>query len=128
MGSIKPLPDAVRSTVRSATILFDLTRVVEELIFNSLDAAATKVSVFLSVGSSYVKVVDDVLASFLFMPLTSKLNHLSDLDAAGSSFGFRGEALASISDVALVEIVTKACGRPNGYRKVIKVSAVAILL
>ncbi|XP_040937554.1 DNA mismatch repair protein MLH3 isoform X3 [Gossypium hirsutum] len=127
MGSIKPLPDAVRSTVRSATILFDLTRVVEELIFNSLDAAATKVSVFLSVGSSYVKVVDDgsgisrdglVLLGERYV--TSKLNHLSDLDAAGSSFGFRGEALASISDVALVEIVTKAYGRPNGYRKVIK--------
>ncbi|KAA3457610.1 DNA mismatch repair protein MLH3 isoform X2 [Gossypium australe] len=127
MGSIKPLPDAVRSTVRSATILFDLTRVVEELIFNSLDAAASKVSVFLSVGSSYVKVVDDgsgisrdglVLLGERYV--TSKLNHLSDLDAASSSFGFRGEALASISDVALVEIVTKAYGRPNGYRKVIK--------
>nr|KJB17479.1 hypothetical protein B456_003G002000 [Gossypium raimondii] len=127
MGSIKPLPDAVRSTVRSATILFDLTRVVEELIFNSLDAAASKVSVFLSVGSSYVKVVDDgsgisrdglVLLGERYV--TSKLNHLSDLDAASSSFGFRGEALASVSDVALVEIVTKAYGRPNGYRKVIK--------
>ncbi|TYH78624.1 hypothetical protein ES332_D03G001800v1 [Gossypium tomentosum] len=127
MGSIKPLPDAVRSSVRSATILFDLTRVVEELIFNSLDAAASKVSVFLSVGSSYVKVVDDgsgisrdglVLLGERYV--TSKLNHLSDLDAASSSFGFRGEALASVSDVALVEIVTKAYGRPNGYRKVIK--------
>ncbi|KAG8497672.1 hypothetical protein CXB51_008920 [Gossypium anomalum] len=128
MGSIKPLPDAVRSTVRSATILFDLSRVVEELIFNSLDAAASKVvSVFLSVGSSYVKVVDDGsgisrdgLVRLGERYVTSKLNHLSDLDAASSSFGFRGEALASISDVALVEIVTKAYGRPNGYRKVIK--------
>ncbi|OMO55683.1 DNA mismatch repair protein [Corchorus capsularis] len=59
MGSIKPLPEAVRSTLRSAHIIYDLTRVVEELIFNSLDAAASKVSVFVSIGSSYVQVVDD---------------------------------------------------------------------
>ena len=46
MASIKPLQEAVRSTVRSAIILFDLSRVVEELIFNSLDAAASKVFIF----------------------------------------------------------------------------------
>ena len=59
------------------------------------------------------------------LPVTSKLYHLGDLDAASRSFGFRGEALASISDVALVEIVTKAYGKPNGYRKVLKVSTMA---
>lgn len=43
MGSIKPLPEAVRNLMRSGIILFDLSRVVEELVFNSLDAGATKV-------------------------------------------------------------------------------------
>ncbi|XVE87550.1 hypothetical protein DITRI_Ditri18aG0126500 [Diplodiscus trichospermus] len=127
MGSIKPLQEGVHSTLRSSIILFDLTRVVEELIFNSLDASASKVSVFVSVGSSYVKVVDDGsgisrdgLVSLGERYVTSKLYHLGDLDAASRSFGFRGEALASISDVALVEIATKAYRKPNGYRKVIK--------
>ncbi|KAI3784177.1 hypothetical protein L1987_43271 [Smallanthus sonchifolius] len=36
------------------------------------------------------------------------------------SFGFRGEALSSISDVSLLEVFTKAHGMPNCYRKVIK--------
>ncbi|KAF2291688.1 hypothetical protein GH714_028137 [Hevea brasiliensis] len=151
--------------MRSGIILFDLTRVVEELVFNSLDAGATKVSVYVGVGTCYVKVVDDGCASlgmdwfcwgktwylryhlFLLAPskkriwkiyrlefsklfdvergmmafdVTSKLHHLADMHAAKRSFGFRGEALASISDVSLLEIISKARGRPNGYRKVLK--------
>ncbi|XP_059437767.1 DNA mismatch repair protein MLH3 isoform X3 [Corylus avellana] len=127
MRSMNPLPEAVRSSVRSGIILFDLTRVVEELVFNSLDAGATKVSVYVGVGTCFVKVVDDgsgvtrdglVLLGERYA--TSKFHQLADMDAAGGSFGFRGEALASISDVSLLEITTKAYGRPNGYRKVIK--------
>lgn len=53
--------------------------------------------------------------------VTSKLQHLADMDAVSGTFGFRGEALASISDVSVLEVITKAHGRPNGYRKVMKV-------
>lgn len=52
---------------------------------------------------------------------TSKLHRLADVDASSTTFGFRGEALASIANVSLLEIITKAYGRPNGYRKVMKV-------
>ncbi|MED6143477.1 hypothetical protein PIB30_006739 [Stylosanthes scabra] len=125
--SIRHLPEAVRSSVRSGIFLFDSTRVVEELVFNSLDAAATKVSVFVSIGSCYVKVVDDgggIARDGLELVgeryATSKFQNLDDLNATSGSFGFRGEALASISEVALLEIVTRTYGRPNGYRKVLK--------
>ncbi|KAK9284262.1 hypothetical protein L1049_023432 [Liquidambar formosana] len=118
MASIKTLPEAVHSSVRSSIILFDLTRVVEELIYNSLDAGATKVSIFIGVGTCYVKVVDDGSGITRDgLQLTSKLHPLANMDAAKGSFGFRGEALGSISDVSLLEIVTKAHGKPNGYRK-----------
>ncbi|KAF3440880.1 hypothetical protein FNV43_RR19166 [Rhamnella rubrinervis] len=127
MRSINSLPEAVRSSVRSGIILFDLTRVVEELIFNSLDAGASKVSVFVGVGTFYVKVVDDGsgitrdgLALLGERYVTSKFDHLAGKDATTGSLGFRGEALASISDVSLLDIETKAHGRPNGYRKVMK--------
>lgn len=43
MRRIELLPESVRSCMRSGVVLFDLTRVVEELVFNSLDAGATKV-------------------------------------------------------------------------------------
>ncbi|KAJ7953230.1 DNA mismatch repair protein MLH3 [Quillaja saponaria] len=127
MRSIRPLSETLRSSVRSGILLFDLTRVVEELVFNSLDAGAETVSVFLNVGSSYVKVVDDgpgitrdglVLVGERYA--TSKFPSLVDMNATNGSFGFRGEALASISDVSLLEIVTRTNGRPNGYRKVLK--------
>lgn len=127
MRCVKPLPEAVRSSIRSGVVLYDLARVVEELVFNSLDAGARKVSVFVGVGTCYVKVVDDgcgitrdglVLLGERYA--TSKFDQFTETDAASGSFGSRGEALASISDVSLLEVVTKASGRPNGYRKVMK--------
>ncbi|KAM6540464.1 hypothetical protein CsatB_004911 [Cannabis sativa] len=127
MATIQSLPQPLRTSLRSGIILFDIATVVEELVFNSLDAAASTVSVFVGVGSSYVKVVDDgsgiprddlVLLGERYA--TSKFDHLADKDNECKSFGFRGEALASISDVSLLEVVTKASGRPNGYRKVMK--------
>ncbi|XP_038903643.1 DNA mismatch repair protein MLH3 isoform X2 [Benincasa hispida] len=127
MGTIKPLPKSVRSSVRAGIILYDVTKVVEELVYNSLDAGASKISIFMGIGTSYVKVVDDgsgitrdglVLLGERYV--TSKFHDLVDMDSKCGTFGFRGEALASISDVSLVEIITRACGRANGYRKVLK--------
>lgn len=46
MRGVKPLPEAAHSSMRSGVILYDLTSVVEELVFNSLDAGATKVITF----------------------------------------------------------------------------------
>ncbi|KAJ6413347.1 hypothetical protein OIU84_006191 [Salix udensis] len=127
MGIIKRLPVSVRSTMRSGILVFDLTRVVEELVFNSLDAGAKKISVCVAVGTCYVKVSDDgcgisrdglVLLGERYV--TSKVQHLADMDVASGNFGFRGEALSSIADVSVLDVLTKARGRPNGYRKVMK--------
>lgn len=59
---------------------------------------------------------------------TSKFLNLADLNTTSENFGFRGEALASISEVSLLEIVTRAYGRPNGYRKVLKVRITSNIL
>ncbi|CAL5373374.1 unnamed protein product [Camellia sinensis] len=127
MRDIKHLPEAVRSSVRSGIVLFNLTRIVEELIFNSLDARATKVSVAVGVGTHYIKVVDngcgitwDGLVLLGERYATSKVDQLANINAISGSFGYRGEALSSISDVSLLEVITKAHGRPNGYREVMK--------
>ncbi|XP_020554294.1 DNA mismatch repair protein MLH3 isoform X2 [Sesamum indicum] len=114
MRNIKRLPEAIHSSVRSGVVIADLTRIVEELVFNSLDAGATKVSIAVGVGSSYVKVVDNGSG------ITR--DGLVLLGERHESFDFHGEALCSISDVSLLEIVTKARGKPNGYRKIMKSS------
>ncbi|XP_023634478.1 DNA mismatch repair protein MLH3 [Capsella rubella] len=124
MKTIKPLPEGVRHSMRSGIIMFDITRVVEELVFNSLDAGATKVSIFVGVVSCSVKVVDDGSGvsrdDLVLLGERYASSKFHDLETASETFGFRGEALASISDISLLEIRTKAIGRPNGYRKVIK--------
>lgn len=48
MSAVKPLSDTVHSSMRSGVVLFDLTSVVEELVFNSVDAGAKKVNLLLS--------------------------------------------------------------------------------
>ncbi|XP_031382194.1 DNA mismatch repair protein MLH3 isoform X5 [Punica granatum] len=127
MTTIKPLPQSLSSLVRSGIVLFDLTRVVEELVFNSLDASAKKVSVFVGVGNFSLKVVDngsgvtrDDLVLLGGRYATSKCWPSDDTGTTFGSFGSRGEALASISDVSLIEMITKTHGSPNGYRKILK--------
>lgn len=121
------MPEAIRSSVRSAIVLFDFPGVVEELIFNSLDAGATKISVAVGAETCYLKVVDngcgitrDGLVLLAERYATSKFDQLAESRAVAQSFGFRGEALSSIANISLLEILTKAHGRPNGYRKVMK--------
>jgi DNA mismatch repair protein MLH3 len=65
---------------------------------------------------------------FIFQAATSKFLNLADLNTTSENFGFRGEALASISEVSLLEIVTRAYGKPNGYKKVLKVGIISNVL
>lgn len=53
---------------------------------------------------------------------TSKVDHMSDTDEGTESFHSHGEALCSISCISLLEVVTKARGKPYGYKKIIKVA------
>ncbi|XP_073158982.1 DNA mismatch repair protein MLH3 isoform X2 [Henckelia pumila] len=86
-----------------------------------------QVSVAVGVGNCYIKVVDngsgitrDGLVLLGERYATSKFDPLDVMDAGTESFDFHGETLCSISDISLLEIVTKARGRPNGYKKIMK--------
>uniref|UniRef100_A0A0E0M4A1 MutL C-terminal dimerisation domain-containing protein n=1 Tax=Oryza punctata TaxID=4537 RepID=A0A0E0M4A1_ORYPU len=128
MQTIKRLPKSVHSSLRSSIVLFDLSRVVEELVYNSIDANASKIDISVNVRACYVKVEDDgcgitrdELVRVGEKYATSKFhNVMVDEEASSRSFGLNGEALASLSDISVVEVRTKARGRPNSYCKIIK--------
>ncbi|KAK9713418.1 hypothetical protein RND81_06G026000 [Saponaria officinalis] len=127
MASIKPLSEAVLSTVRSGYVISSLATVVEELVYNSLDASARKVTVVVGVNNGYIKVEDDgsgINRDGLMLLgeryATSKGHQVNKEDDCVGTFGFRGEVLCSIADISLIDIATKIQGSPNGYRKVMK--------
>ncbi len=88
--------------------------VVKEMVENSIDAGASSVTCEIKNGGiSYIRVTDngagiepdDVKKAFM-RHATSKIKDETDLERI-SSLGFRGEALASISSVAKVELISK---------------------
>ena len=88
--------------------------VVKELIENSLDAKATRISIVIKdAGKALIQVVDngegmteqDAVLSFR-RHATSKIHSTKDLESI-RTLGFRGEALASISAVSQVELKTR---------------------
>ncbi len=97
--------------------------VVKELVENSLDAGATRVSVEVrGGGADLVRVRDDGVGMdredamlSIERHATSKLTSLDDLDRLGT-LGFRGEALASIAAVSKLELVTRSRGAEHGVR------------
>ncbi|KAM0949892.1 putative ribosomal protein S5 domain 2-type [Dioscorea sansibarensis] len=126
MKDLKRLSQNVCNSLRSSVVLFDLPRVVEELIFNSVEACATKVFIHLNVGTYYIKVEDDGYGItrdglvLLGENLASRVHLLPDTEAYSGSVVCRGETLGSLSDVSLVEVLSKARGKPNSYCKIIK--------
>jgi len=118
MGKIKVLDDLTIQKIAAGEIIERPSSVVKELIENSLDANSTSVIVEIrDGGKKYIRITDDGDGIYendlinAFKPhSTSKLSNIEDLYNI-NSFGFRGEALASISSVAKIEILTKA--KPN---------------
>lgn len=101
--------------------------VVKELVENSIDAGASSVCVEIKNGGvTYIRVTDDgtgiergdVPTAFV-RHATSKISAEPDLDAIGT-LGFRGEALASISAVAKVELLTRTADEIAGTRYIVE--------
>ncbi|MCO5222496.1 MAG: DNA mismatch repair endonuclease MutL [Thermomicrobiales bacterium] len=95
--------------------------VVKELIENSIDAQATRITVSIEAGGTRsIEVVDngagmtpDELPLALQRHATSKLTEFDDLDLL-HTLGFRGEALPSIAAVASVRVQSRPAGSQHG--------------
>ncbi len=111
---IKVLDKSVYELIAAGEVIERPSSVVKELVENSIDAGADKITVEIRHGGrSYIRVTDNG-CGILFeeIPIaferhaTSKINTQEDLNAIGT-LGFRGEALASVCAVSKVELTTK---------------------
>lgn len=121
---IQRLPDEVVNKIAAGEILVRPANAVKELLENSIDAGATSLTVIISGGGlQMIQVVDDgsgipyedhALVCERFA--TSKLREHADLlDGSVSSFGFRGEALASMSLVGHVSVFSKTSDSDHAW-------------
>lgn len=127
MTRINILPPLVADMIAAGEVVERPASVIKELMENSFDAGASKVTVeFKSGGATYIKITDDGCgmspedAGIAFTRhATSKLHDEKGLEAIGT-MGFRGEALAAIAAVSRIELITREKGAAEGVRVVVQ--------
>ena len=108
---IKILPSEVSNKIAAGEVVQRPSSALKELIENSIDANSTKIQIIIKdAGKNLIQVIDngkgmsknDMHLSFI-KHATSKINKIEDIYSI-SSMGFRGEALAAIASVSMLEM------------------------
>lgn len=123
MGIIKELDQGTINQIAAGEVVERPSSIVKELLENSIDAGATRISVEIEEGGTKsIRITDngkginkeDIRIAFL-RHTTSKIKTAVDLLTV-SSLGFRGEALSSIAAVCQVELLTRTADAMEGIR------------
>ncbi|RSL95891.1 hypothetical protein CEP52_011801 [Fusarium oligoseptatum] len=124
MATIKQIDGRTVHQIQSGQVIVDLCSVVKELVENSVDAGATSIDVrFKNQGLGLIEVADNgsgiAPANYPSVALkhhTSKLSSYSDISTL-QTFGFRGEALASLCALSVLTVTTCQAGEaPKGSK------------
>ncbi|EHK20231.1 uncharacterized protein TRIVIDRAFT_48473 [Trichoderma virens Gv29-8] len=113
MATIKQIDGRSVHQIQSGQVIVDLCSVVKELVENSVDSGATIIDVrFKNQGLDSIEVQDNGsgispanYSSVALKHYTSKLSSYSDIESL-QTFGFRGEALASLCALSILTVTT----------------------
>ena len=124
---IKLLENNLINKIAAGEVIERPASIVKELVENSIDAFSKNIIIEIkNGGTSFIKIQDDgigieknqIKKAFL-RHATSKLEKIDDLDSI-LTLGFRGEALASIASISMVEMSTKTKNEEIGNKIVIE--------
>lgn len=123
MARINVLPKEIYQLIAAGEVVERPSSVVKEMIENSLDAGAKNITLEIkNGGSTYIRITDDGcgierddVRKVFISHATSKISKKDDLNSI-ATLGFRGEAMASISAVSKVELLTKSENEEIGTR------------
>jgi len=117
------LPDYIANQIAAGEVVQRPESVVKELVENALDAEATEIAIIIQdAGKQLISVLDNGIGMSrndlelsIKRHATSKIKTQEDLERI-HTYGFRGEALASITSVSNIEIRTRLQSEPYGWR------------
>ena len=120
--TITVLPEHVANQIAAGEVVEGASSVIKELVENSLDSGADRISITLAKQLRYIKVADNGSGiSSVDLPLafkrhaTSKILDIDDIYSLVTN-GFRGEALASIASVSKLTCVSRVKGSEHASK------------
>lgn len=113
MGIIRILDETVSNIIAAGEVVENPASMIKELVENSLDAGSTMIKIYVKSSGRYVKIIDNgcgMEKEDLFLSIerhaTSKIKGKDDIFNL-KTYGFRGEALASIASVSKLNLSSR---------------------
>src|SRR5438445_2932148 len=131
MAKIKQLSPHEAQKIAAGEVVERPANIVKELVENSIDAGATRISIYIEDGGKQlIRIVDNGCgmdladAQICFdRHATSKISCVNELESI-DTFGFRGEALASIASVSQITLITKEENSLEGTKIIIHANTI----